>query len=121
MIKGITQNSKHLIVNGGSMSMPYINNYTNQAMVGQLRLNPSTQNIEVYDGNAWLSINASYASIGLSMTAEEAIDWAIKKQQEEKELDELCKKHPALADAYERLQIIKTLIEQGDTDIDTDT
>jgi hypothetical protein len=49
------------------------------------------------------------------MTAEEAIDWAIKKKQEEQELDELCKKHPALAEAHERLQILKALTKESNS------
>jgi hypothetical protein len=114
MIKGINGAGKHITVSNGMTSMPYINNYNGQSMVGQLRLNPSTSNIEVYDGTTWQLIQSSYASVQLSMTAEEAIDWAIKKKQEEQELDELCKKHPALSEAYERLQILRALTKEGD-------
>ena len=85
-------------------------------MVGQLRLHNG--NFEVYDGSSWLSIQSSYATVGLSMTAEEAIEWAHKKMKEEKEFDELCNQHPALAEAYERLQIIKALVKQSDSNIE---
>jgi hypothetical protein len=113
MIDGITQNSKHIIVSSGSASGPYFNN-SGQAMVGQLRYNPVSSRIEVYDGNTWVIYPSSYPSIGLTQDAEKAIDWAIKKQQEELELDELCKKHPALSEAYERLQILRALTKEGD-------
>jgi hypothetical protein len=113
MIKGVIQTGKHVAVSGGQATNPYFSNYSGQTMVGQLRYNPNTTNIEVYDGNSWLQMGTSYASVGLTMSAEEAIDWVIKKQQEERELDELCKQHPALQEAYERLQIIKALVKQS--------
>lgn len=114
MINGLTTSSPSVVVQGGGSSFPYVNNYSGQSMVGQLRLHNG--NFEVYDGTAWLSIQSSYATVGLSMTAEEAIQWARTKMKEEQELDDLCKKHPALAEAYDRLQIIKALVKQSDSD-----
>jgi hypothetical protein len=113
MIGSITAMSPNVVVNGGTNSLPYINQYAGHSMTGQLRLHNG--NFEVYDGTNWLSIQNSYVTVGLSMTAEEAIQWAREKMKEEKELDELCKTHPALAEAYERLQILKTLVKQSDS------
>lgn len=114
MIKGITQSGRFVTVNNGNPSSLYMNSYSGQTMVGQIRWNPNTQNLEVYDGNAWMSMPSTFPSVGLTWDAERAIEWAIKKQNEELELDELCKKHPAVAEAYERLQIIKALTKQHD-------
>mgnify|MGYP003345170202 CR=1 FL=1 len=104
------------MVSGGSPGSLYMNSYSGQTMMGQMRWNPTTQNIEVYDGNTWMQMPSSYTTIGLFPDAEAAIDWAIKKQKEEIELDELCKKHPSVAEAYDHLQILKALTRQNDND-----
>ena len=41
---------------------------------------------EVFDGNSWVSLNMSVASVGLSGEAEALLDWARKKRDEEMEL-----------------------------------
>ena len=109
MIKGINSSSRHITVSGGSVSGPYINNYSGQSMVGQLRYNNSTSNLEVYNGTTWISMPAAYPSIQMNPAAESAIDWAMRKQAEEYRLQELMEKHPGLKEAYERLEIMKAL------------
>ena len=109
MIKGINSSSKHLSIHGGSISGPYFNSFAGQTMVGQLRYNPSSTNIEVYDGNAWVMLPSAFPSIVINQDAEKAIDWAIRKQQEEVTLQDLLGKHPGLKEAYERLEIMKAL------------
>jgi hypothetical protein len=47
--------------------------------------------------------------VGLNPAAEDAIKWAQQKQKEEQELEELMQRSPALRDAYEKFQIVKTL------------
>ena len=121
MIKGIAPAGKHIKVDAGSPGGLYFNSQPGQSMVGQLRYNPQSNNIEVYDGTSWISMPANYATVGLNMTAEEAIDWAIKKKQEEQELDELCKQHPSVAEAYERLQILKALTKTAESKSDSNT
>jgi plastocyanin len=82
---------------------------TGQSMVGQMRFNPSNQQIEVYDGISWLTMSNSHASIGLTGDAEEAVAWAIEKRREEQELKELCAQHPGLQEAYDKFQVMKAL------------
>ena len=115
MIKGINQSGRYITISGGVPPGNYFTSFSGQTMVGQLRWNPSTQNTEVYDGNNWQTLGTTYASVGLTPQAETAIDWALQKIREEQELDELCKQHPSVAEAYERLQILKTLTKQSDT------
>jgi hypothetical protein len=114
MIKGITQAGRYVAVNNGTPGSLYMNSYSGQTMVGQIRWNPNTQNMEVYDGVSWISMPTSYPTVGLTWDAEQAIDWAINKKKEEAELEELCKRHPSVAEAYERLQILKVLTKQQD-------
>ena len=61
-------------------------------------------NMEVYDGTTWLIISGSVASIGISPVAESAIEWAMKKMQEETEMEHLASQHPAVKIAYENMK-----------------
>jgi thiazole synthase ThiGH ThiG subunit len=85
---------------------------------GALRYNSNTYNLEVFDGNSWISITTD-ATIGLSSTAIDAITWATKKIKEEQALVELAKTHPAVKEALdnytkagERLTIVTTLTQE---------
>jgi hypothetical protein len=112
MIKGINSTGRYVTVMGGESSPTYMNSYSGQSMVGQMRFNPSNQNIEVYDGNTWITMSANFASVGLTWDAQEAIDWAINKRREEQELKGLCEQHPGLLEAYEKFQVMKALCTQ---------
>lgn len=90
------------------------NNYSSAQGVGNMRFNTSTQNIEVWDGSNWMMLGASHADINLSIEAQELLDWAKQKKQEESELEELCNTHPGVQEAYERLQILKTLTKSAE-------
>ena len=52
------------------------------------------------------------AMVGLSMAADQAIAWAIKKMEEESELDALCKDNPALAAAKSNYELVLALTKQ---------
>lgn len=110
MIKNITSSSAHISVAGNYPVNVYNNGQLN---VGQLRYNPSTQNMEVYDGNMWQTMSQSI-TVGLSWDADTAIRWAIEKQKEEQGLKERLAKHPGLKDAYERFQIMDILCREED-------
>ena len=75
---------------------------------GQLRYNNNM--IEVYDGSSWRVASNSYTNISLDVGMIEAIEWARKKMQEEKELEELAKQFPILEDAMRDLEVIKVLV-----------
>ena len=81
--------------------------------VGQVRYNPSTQNMEVYDGNMW-QIISSGATVGLSYDADSAVRWALQKMKEEEDLKERMAKHPGLKDAYEKFQMMDILTKEED-------
>jgi hypothetical protein len=67
--------------------------------VGDVRYNTNAQSLEVYDGNRWIELNTSHASVGLTPDAELALDWATKKRIEELALEQKAKDNPAIADA----------------------
>jgi len=107
MINGIMLSGKHMYVNGGHNSMPYVNNSNTSA--GMVRYNNS--NLEVYDGSSWLVINGSIASVGLNNAAESAIDWALQKMAEEATIKELAEKHPAVQIALANLEKAKQQLD----------
>lgn len=107
MIKNITQSGAFTQVS--SYYPPQI--YGNGQSAGQVRYNTSTQQMEVYDGNSWISISQT-ATVGLSMPAEDAIRWAQEKMREEAELKARLEKHPGLKDAYEKFQIMDILCKE---------
>jgi hypothetical protein len=64
--------------------------------------------MEVYDGISWYGIN-NHVTVDLGMTSKEAIEWAHKKMQEEKRLQELMHRHPGLKDLHDKFEMMKVL------------
>ena len=110
MIKNIVNNGKYMQVSGGSAPNTYIGSvgYSGTSLrVGDVRFNPSNQNFEVCDGTNWITLQTSYAGIGLTSQAESILDWAYKKMMEEAELEQLSRDNPAVAVAVENLNKAK--------------
>ena len=108
------------MVNGGMPSHTYVNNSSGALNVGNLRFNTTRQCLEVYDGNTWLQLSESHASVGLTPDAENALDWAIKKRSEELALEQKAKDNPAIADLLnqrkkidEQIQVIEILTKDN--------
>ena len=91
-----------MYVNGGSSST-YVNGYSGAQGVGNMRYNTSTQNIEVYDGTNWITLNMSIATVGLNPEAESLLDWAREKKNEEMAWQSLAKDNQAVKIALENL------------------
>lgn len=111
---------RYVMVNGGMPATTYINTSSGSMNVGDCRYNTNMQRFEVYDGNMWTEINSSHASVGLTPDAEYAIEWAIKKQKEEMELEVLAKSNPAIADLLnqkkeldDKIKMVQTLVKNN--------
>lgn len=107
--------SRYVTVSEGYSDMPYINSSTLSA--GNVRFNGSSKILEVYDGSMWYELRSSPFFVNLSNDAEQAIDWAQKKMQEETRIKALAEKYPAVKDAQERLQILLTLVNEQETKV----
>ena len=119
MIKSIHSSSPFLTVSGGNPGSTYIGNYSNSPGVGNMRYNPSNQNIEVYDGSTWIILSAHHANINLSDEAVSLLEWARKKRNEELELERLAETNPAIKDLVnqikdkeEQIKIVQTLLKE---------
>jgi len=87
-------------------------------LVGQVRYNGSSQNLEVYDGASWLIVGTSYPTIDLAPHVQAVVTWAQMKMAEESRLRELAAKHPTVADALaavkhaeEQVKIVAALVD----------
>ena len=92
-----------------SSAVPYISPSTPSA--GLVRYYGNE--MQVYDGAAWLTVTSS-VNIGLTSVAVEAIEWAHKKMLEEAEAKRMAEQYPAVADALgavcEAKQQLKTVV-----------
>ena len=103
MIKNITPIGRYITVSGGNSST-YVNGYSGAQGVGNMRFNTSTQNMEVFDGNSWMTLNMDYASVGLNGEAESLLDWARKKRDEELTWQNLAATSEAVKIALDNLE-----------------
>jgi hypothetical protein len=117
MIKGIASMGKYTVISGGNTSVPYVNQNINNPIQGMLRINGT--DTQVFDGTTWMTMNTSYASVGLSSDAESLLDWARKKRDEEMELVALAETNPTIKDLLdtikqkeEQIRIVRTLIKK---------
>jgi hypothetical protein len=104
MIKSITSSSPHIYVAGGS-TLPYVPSNPSNPIQGMLRINNG--DMEVFDGSSWIKMYMNTADVGLNSSANVAIDWAIKKMEEEKEWEKLASTNQAVKIALDNLEKAK--------------
>ena len=83
-----------------------------------MRYNGSSQNIEVYDGSAWMLMTGAYPTIELSGDVQAVVNWARTKMAREAELRMLATDNQSVADALaavekaqEQLEVVATLVK----------
>ena len=119
MIKSIHSSNPFLTISGGNPGSTYIGNYSNNAPgVGNMKYNPNSQNIEVYDGSTWIILSAHHTNINLSDDAVSLLEWARKKRNEELEMEQLAQTNSTIKDLVtqvkekqEQIKIVQTLIK----------
>ena len=94
MIKNITP-GPGIYIAANNYSTPYVDMSRHSA--GMVRYNGS--NFEVYNGTDWVQFSSSIPQIELDGVAQEAVQWVRRKMEQEKQMSELAKKHPTVADA----------------------
>ncbi len=50
-------------------------------------------------------------TIDLQPHYQKTLDWAYNKMMEEKNIEDLCKKHPCLSDAKQQFEVLKVLLK----------
>ncbi len=118
MIKGISGSGQFITVTNGSSST-YVNAYGGAQGVGNVRFNTTNQNLEVFDGNSWVMLNMSYASVGLTGEAESLLMWAREERAARQKAETMALTNVTVADALNRVReaeqqliVIAALCEQ---------
>jgi hypothetical protein len=118
MIKSIHTTGPFITVSGGNPGSTYIGNYGNMPGVGNMRYNPNSQNIEVFDGSIWVILSAQHATINLSDDTVSLLEWARRKRNEELDMEKLTQTNPTLKDLVtqvkekqEQIRVVQTLIK----------
>lgn len=109
MIKGLATGSRYTVVSAGNTSVPYINPNTNNPIQGMLRISGS--DLQVFDGNSWIVMNSSYATVGLTGEAESLLDWARQKRDEESATLKLAETNPTIKSLLDEMNKYKNQIE----------
>lgn len=109
MIGSINSGTSLIHVVNGSNSGPYIS--PGSVSAGMVRWNSNTNQLEVNDGNVWVSMNMGHATIMLDPEVEKIINWAKKAMQEEYELEQMIKQYPALGKAKENFDLIFNMVK----------
>ena len=100
MIKGLMGN-RGVIVSGGDVSTPYINNNSSNPIQGMIRLWGS--DFQVFDGNMWIQLASSYATVTLDQDTQDLLQWARTQRQLEMNRATLIENNPALENAYKAI------------------
>jgi hypothetical protein len=116
LLKSVNSSSEWVRIEG---QRPYIMppvhkfEYPTNPYDGQMIYNFSSQEVMVFSDGQWFDV-AGHANIGLHTQTEKLLSWARQKLEEEKQMDELCDKYPALAEAREQFEAMKTLVGKHD-------
>jgi hypothetical protein len=100
MIKGL-MGGNGLNVNGGNTSVPYVNQNNSNPMQGMLRIWGS--DMQVFDGNSWMNLSASYATVELNGETQTILQWARDQRDRELARARLIENNPALENAYKAI------------------
>jgi hypothetical protein len=123
MIDSVLGGSAYINVASYSGST-YVNGYSGNQGVGNMRYNTSSQKMEVYDGSNWVTLNTGSATVSLTPQAVSILSWAERKMMEEQLLDKQAQEHPAIKDLVdqikqkqEQIKMVQTLLNSPGNDI----
>jgi hypothetical protein len=100
MIKGL-MGSQGVVVNGGNTSVPYVNQNNTNPMQGMVRVWGT--DMQVYDGNAWVQLASSYATVELDGNTQSLLKWVEAQRTMSMKRMEAVQKNPALTKAFEAI------------------
>jgi len=101
MIKTINAGAGIRIQNGYA-STTYVSMSNSSA--GMVRYNGNSNNMEVYDGSSWLTLNAAYPIVELDGDVLAVVNWAKEKMNKEARIQELAQQNKTVADALEAVE-----------------
>jgi hypothetical protein len=104
MIKTINTSGRYIeVLGGGSTGGPSRNYGSSNHMQGTMMYDLEAQCIKVYDGQSWIVLHGSHATINLTYEAESLLNWARQKRDEEHARSKIVEQYPQLEDASKSL------------------
>jgi hypothetical protein len=100
MIKGL-MGGQGIVVNGGNTSVPYVNQNHSNPMQGMIRVWGS--DMQVFDGNSWITMSTSYATVELDGNTQSLLKWVEVQRTMALKRMEAVQKNPALTKAFEAI------------------
>ena len=97
MIKGL-MGTTGVTVAGGNTSLPYVSQSSTNPMQGMIRIWGS--DMQVFDGNSWMNLSSSYATVSLDQDTQDLLQWARTQRTLERNRAVLIENNPALENAY---------------------
>ena len=91
-----------VVVSAGDVSTPYINNNSSNPIQGMIRLWGS--DFQVFDGNMWVQLASSYATVSLDQDTQDLLQWARAQRTMAMNRLTLAQNNPALMKALEKLK-----------------
>jgi len=92
----------NVIVSGGNTSVPYVSQNNANPMQGMLRIWGS--DMQVFDGNTWMNLSTSYATVDLSPESQTLLQWAREQKNKQADRETRIKNNPALQKAFENIK-----------------
>ena len=93
--------NRGVTVSGGDVSTPYISNNSSNPIQGMIRL--WGNDFQVFDGNMWIQLASSYATVSLDQDTQDLLQWARTQRQLEMNRATLIENNPALEKAYKAI------------------
>lgn len=98
----------------GNVNLPIYqtdNTYSLPSHTGTVQWNGGLKRFQVSNGGGWTDIdNNVYFNIDPKLS--EIFEWAKNKMEQEKKINDLAQKYPALKDAKEKLDMLVALIKE---------
>jgi hypothetical protein len=109
MIRGINA-GPHLTISDGYAPTPTFSPGAQSA--GMVRYNTNMQCMEVYDGQGWQTLYTAHPTVDLAPASREAVEWAMRKQHEERKLKDMMERHPGLKELHDKFEMMKVLCQE---------
>lgn len=111
MLNNLASSSKYINASSNDVYQGNFHPTANAKFVGDLMYDHNTNQIKVFDGSCWVTLETSTGYVGMSYEAEEALEWAIKKRQQEEEWYKLATTNEAVRIALDQLEQAKAKLE----------
>jgi hypothetical protein len=103
MIKSVTTSTPAYITTSHYGGVGYMSGHSNTGAVGMTRYNPSSANMEVWDGSTWLSISAS-TDVSLTPDTIQLLEWARRERDRQLRYEAMARDNVTIADALESVK-----------------